>query len=84
MAELIVEACEVWENGSWQPLRVEDALNRRADIMRCPQCHGPVRPHKLGTTGQRAHFEHRGRHTGCSLMQRTFSGTHSLHPDALD
>lgn len=52
-------------------------------LLRCPECHGRVRAHKEGTTGQRAHFEHFAAHSGCSLKP-TFRGVRSRHPEALD
>ncbi len=33
---------------------------------RCRECGELVRPHKTGTTGQAAHFEHRSRNPNCS------------------
>jgi len=49
-------------------LRVE--AKRRRDPyppFRCRECDQFVRPHKKGTTGQEAHFEHRESSLGCPL-----------------
>lgn len=77
------DTCEILAEGAWERIDVEDALARRGLApMRCPVCHGPVRAHKAGTTGQRAHFEHQQRHDGCRLASG-FSGAESEHPHAL-
>lgn len=54
---------------------VEEALQIRDEAQRsrpyppfsCRECNELVRPHKKGTTGQAAHFEHRESSLGCSL-----------------
>ena len=51
---------------------VEEALylrqrSRSYPRFRCRECNEFVRPHKKGTTGQAAHFEHQERSPGCSL-----------------
>lgn len=84
MAGDIIEDCEVSLGRGWQRIGIDDALRLRPERMRCPECHGRVRAHRQGTTGQRAHFEHFQTHTGCSRKPSTFSGHRSLHPDALD
>jgi hypothetical protein len=38
--------------------------------LRCVECDEPVRTHKKGTTGQKAHFEHATANPGCSLSTR--------------
>lgn len=59
-----------------QDIGVEEALRLRDKIagrrgsypeIRCRECNELVRPHKKGTTGQTAHFEHRKKSPGCSL-----------------
>lgn len=80
-----VDECEIRARGQWLRVDITYALKLGKNIeMRCPECHGRVRAHKLGTTGQRPHFEHRLTHTGCSLKRSTFSGHRSPHPDALE
>jgi len=79
-----VDECEIKVRGEWQRIEIAAALGMDSGgLMRCPECHGRVRAHKAGTTGQRAHFEHYGSHSGCSLKPCTFSGHRSLHPNAL-
>jgi hypothetical protein len=83
MKQKPVDECEVKSGTQWVAIGIEEALERRGEKMRCPECHGPVRPHKEGTTDQRAHFEHLTKHVGCALKDNTFSGTSSPHPNAL-
>ncbi len=47
----------------------DDAVIRRRPYPEfcCRECGEYVRPHREGTTGQGAHFEHRRRSPGCSL-----------------
>ncbi len=80
--EADLDSCEIRMAAGWERISITDALSRRGETMRCPACHGPVKTHKEGTTGQRAHFEHVQAHTGCRLKSG-FSGTESPHPDAL-
>ena len=55
-----VDECEIRARGQWLRVDITYALKLGKNIeMRCPECHGRVRAHKLGTTGQRPHFEHR-------------------------
>jgi hypothetical protein len=42
-------------------------LKAALPLFRCRECGEQVRPHKRGTTGQEAHFEHRVRNLRCSL-----------------
>lgn len=55
---------------------VDEALRLRAQVnqrnaatlvFQCRECGERVRPHKTGTTGQQAHFEHREKNERCSL-----------------
>ena len=53
-----------------EALRLRDEAERRSKRyppFRCPECGEFVRPHKRGTTGQGAHFEHRESSPGCPL-----------------
>ena len=77
--------CEVKRGGRWEPISLSDALKTRAfraenDV---PECHGHVRAHKEGTTGQRAHFEHFRAHKGCPARRGNVL-PYSMHPDVLD
>lgn len=79
------DVCEERINGHWVRRAVAEVLTAAArSPIRCPECHGRVRAHKEGTTGQRAHFEHMKRHEGCSLKKSTFSGRRARHPEALE
>lgn len=77
-----VDECEVKEGDHWVTLGISEALQRRGDLMRCPSCHGPVRPHKQYNDGARAHFEHLKLHSGCPT-KHSFVPPASFHPDAL-
>jgi hypothetical protein len=59
--------CEVRGSDGWERMAISDALLNRFLEMRCPECHGRVRAHKEGTTGQGAHFEHIKVHAGLQL-----------------
>jgi hypothetical protein len=56
---------EVKGFGVWTGLSIDDALLLKKRILRCPDCHGRVRPHAEGKDGQSAHMEHYERHQGC-------------------
>ena len=66
-----IDSCEIATPDGWEAISIDDALRRRGEPMRCPACHGAVRPHKEGTTGQRAHFEHLKAEVGCRLREST-------------
>ena len=40
---------------------------RNAAMFRCRDCGEQVRPHREGTTGQAAHFEHQTKNPKCAL-----------------
>ena len=69
--------------GGWVAVNIAEALERRGEDMRCPECLGKVQPHREYIDGARAHFEHRNAHPGCSTKARTFSGKKSVHPKPL-
>ena len=66
--------CEIESGSGWKAISIDDALNMRGRRVwhggRCIECHEPVRPHKRGTTGQAAHFEHLERNARCSRSTR--------------
>jgi hypothetical protein len=64
-------------------MHVDDALTNRGAEMRCPECHGRMRVHKEGTTGQGAHFEHQQSHVGCSFSAKWDGKSRSRHPLAI-
>ena len=69
--------------GGWITVGISEALGRRGEDMRCPECLGQLQPHREYRDGARAHFEHRIGHAGCSTKPRTFSGKRSTHPEAM-
>ena len=75
-----VDTCEIMTDDGWALIDVDEALGLCGAMLRCPACHGRVRAHRAGTTGQRAHFEHLQRHDGCPL-KNGYSGVSSEHPD---
>jgi hypothetical protein len=66
--------CETKEGGIWKSIAVSDALQipRRQRQLRCPEsvCHKPVRPHKRGSNGASAHFEHLEWNPKCPRRQQ--------------
>lgn len=78
------DTCELWANKTWHLINVEDALTKYAEReLRCPECHGAVKPHKAAADGTtRAHFEHKVGHPGCSLGNY-FNGIQAPHPKPL-
>lgn len=80
------EVCEIPKGfGKWQQISVDDALPLKGGVkvMRCPECHGEVRPHAASEDGMAAHFEHLQAHEGCSLGV-IFCGQKSPHPHAVE
>ena len=61
--------CEVRSAGGWRTMDIDEALATQETDGRCPACHEAVRPHKTGTTGQAAHFEHRKQNPSCPLSR---------------
>lgn len=78
-----IDECEVRNGEAWTTIGIAEALQRRGEDMRCPECHGRLQPHRQYSDGARAHFEHRTAHRGCSTKPKTFSGTRTSHPQAL-
>ncbi len=77
--------CNARIEGHWVPMDVAEALRRGTAVtLRCPECYGPVRAHKKGTTGQAAHLEHAQGHSGCSFSGAWDRRSHSRHPLAID
>ncbi len=80
---VLAAECYVWRGGAWEKISIAEALPIRSEyLMRCCECHGRVRAHRLANNGMRAHFEHRVAHSGCGLSTK-YSGTDSLHPGAI-
>ena len=78
------DECEMRDGREgWTIIPISLALKLRGEDMRCPECHGRMRPHREYSDGARAHFEHQTAHSGCSTKPKTFVGTQSLHPEAL-
>lgn len=62
----LVEAI-LLEDGEEEIIKIDKALEQRERDYRCPKCCKPVIPHRKGTTGAVAHFEH---HPGQSCSGR--------------
>jgi uncharacterized protein with PIN domain len=76
--------CELWANKSWVLIGIEQGNAMAGRRMRCPECNGRVMPHQEGKNGEKAHFEHEKRHTGCSLGDCFDSKQpRSRHPSAI-
>ena len=71
--------------GGWRPTTIDDALRLGSSLTyRCAECNGQVRAHAPGADGSTAHFEHRERNPGCSLIPQHFDGTKRRHRSALE
>jgi hypothetical protein len=79
------KSCEIWTGRKWEIWAVSAAYpHRHQTQIRCYECHGPIVLMNASENGRnRAHFEHRPSHPGCSLVYKYFSGTRSLHPLAV-
>jgi hypothetical protein len=66
-------SCEIERPEGWKLIGIETALEMRRKKTwpggRCIECHEPVRPHRIGTTGQAARFEHLDGNPKCSLSR---------------
>ena len=61
------------ECGIGEALRLRDAARKQGDEapkFTCLACENEVRPHKKGSNGQAAHFEHHDRNRGCDLSHK--------------
>jgi len=70
-------SCHIWMDGRWKVAAVASLIAHRREIrVRCQECHGAIKLHRLGKRGtHRAHAEHLKRNPGCSLGD-CFDGTH--------
>ena len=78
-----MDECEIKVGDDWKIIGIAAGLSMgRGGFMRCPDCKGRVRVHKAGTTGQRAHFEHRTgqRLAGCSMKSDSVVPPLTNHP----
>lgn len=75
-------SCEAWTGQAWEVLPVSSVYpHGKTVLVRCYECHGPVVLMKASDNRRnRAHFEHRPAHPGCSLVYKHFSGTRTRHP----
>lgn len=79
-----IDEAEICSPSGWRRIGILDALSEpKGTVLRCPSCGGRVRPHREGTTGQCAHFEHYQRHDGCPTKPG-FKGPATRHLHALD
>lgn len=80
--------CEVWTGTQWEIQDVSKILpNRNVLFVRCHECHGAVSLMSESKDKRNAaHFEHREKHSGCSLTHKgykKFTGTKTPHPQAV-
>ena len=79
------QTCEVRIGSTWRAVSLtEAAIDYVVAVKRCPSCHGRVMilGAYSGPTVRRT-MSHRKSHTGCPLTPDTYSGTPTLHPQAL-
>ena len=71
--------------GGWRWTTIDEALRLgRTLTYRCAECWGQVRAHVAAADGiNPAHFEHRERNPGCSLIPVNFDGTKRRHKNPL-
>jgi hypothetical protein len=70
-----LDVCEMVDGERWRTVDIGEALEIRGRDGRwpggrCVECHENVRPHKCGSTEQRAHFEHLRRNSACSRSDK--------------
>jgi hypothetical protein len=84
MTTLDAQTCEAKIDGAWRSISATEA--KSVYVMapkRCPSCHGAVvLSGSYSAIGSRR-FSHRRVHTGCPQDPKRYSGTPSLHPQAL-
>ena len=85
MAVLDAGTCEVRIEGKWRLVSLDEAVRRYGDaVKRCPACHGRVSINGAYCgPGFGKTMTHRRAHSGCPLKPDTYSGTPSLHPQAV-
>ncbi|GJE13848.1 MULTISPECIES: hypothetical protein [Methylobacterium] len=80
-----VQICEVKLGSEWRSVSLTEAATEHVmAVKRCPACHGRVMI--LGAynwPSVRRTMSHRKSHSGCPLKPDTYTGTPSLHPQAL-
>ncbi|GAN50733.1 hypothetical protein ME121_4787 [Methylobacterium sp. ME121] len=84
MAALDTQICEAKIEGVWRPISATEA--RGVYVMapkRCPSCHGALVLYGSYAENGRRRLSHRRVHTGCPQDPNRYSGTPSLHPQAL-
>ena len=76
--------CEVKVEEAWHPATLAEARSLYTMApKRCPACHGQVMIAGTYTGTGHLKLQHRRAHTGCPLKPATYTGTPSLHPQAL-
>lgn len=76
--------CEVKVAGAWRDVSLVEARGLYTMAQkRCPVCHGQVILAGSYIGVGRLKLQHRRAHTGCPLKPETYSGTPSLHPQAV-
>jgi hypothetical protein len=76
--------CEVKVDGAWRSATLTEARGvYRLAQKRCPACHGQVIVAGTYTGTGHLKLQHRRAHAGCPLSAKGYTGTPSLHPQAL-
>ncbi|MEE7450026.1 hypothetical protein MRF4_20665 [Methylobacterium radiotolerans] len=78
------QTCEVMVDGAWHPITLAEARGLYTMAQkRCPACHGQVIVAGTYVGAGYLKLQHRRSHTGCPLKPETYTGTPSMHPQAL-
>ena len=77
--------CEVKTDDGWQIVSLSDARSHHTMARkRCPGCHGEIAILGTYTAPPKLSLSHRKSHNGCQYsMSRRYSGSPSMHPQAL-
>ena len=80
------QTCEVKIGSTWRSVSLDEAATEHVmAVKRCPACHGRIL--LLGAysgANVRRTLSHRKARSGCPLKPDAYSGTPSMHPQALD
>ena len=77
---MALHEAELWANKRWVLIPIAEGVKYAERRLRCPECHGAVRPFQSVKIA--SHYEHGERNPGCSKGD-CFDGTPKPHRKAL-